>query len=333
MSCQLSYVANNAYHQARLLHSAQPLQKVIDDPNTPPQHKHKLELALKAKEYAETRLHLKKTKNYSTYVELHRDYVTYIVSAAPKNELKYYTWYFPIIGHVPYKGYFTEQGARDEEKELLKEGYDTYVRGVSAYSTLGWFKDPILSSMMRYSDYDLVSTIIHETVHTTLYIKSNANFNERLASYLGDLGAQLYFEEFYPNAQKILEESRASDHDQKVFGEFISLKIKDLEKWYAENKTSPSLEQDRQLQFKNIQADFTKNISPKLKTKKYSAFASLDLNNAQLMGLKLYMNDLDDFEKLTLKFKGEFAQILKYCISLESAQDPEQALKDFIQGP
>ena len=132
----------------------------------------------------------KKTKNYSTFVNLHRPYVTYIVSAAPKNELKYYTWYFPIIGSVPYKGYFNEAGANGEARDLASEGYDTYVRGVTAYSTLGWFKDPILSSMLAYSDYDMVNTIIHETVHTTIYIKSNANFNERLASYLGDLGAR-----------------------------------------------------------------------------------------------------------------------------------------------
>ncbi|MCC6138610.1 MAG: aminopeptidase [Bdellovibrionaceae bacterium] len=329
--CQIGYIVNNAYHQASMLHSAEPVSKVLADPHLKAEHKQKLELATKAKAFAETRLYLKKTKNYSTYVDLHRPYVTYIVSAAPKNELKYYTWYFPIIGSVPYKGYFTEQGAKQQAKELDDEGYDTYVRGVSAYSTLGWFKDPILSSMMSYSDYDLVNTIIHETVHTTIYIKSNANFNERLASYLGDLGARLFFDETTGSSKELLDITQQEDHDQKLFGEFISEQIKGLEAWYTENKTNPQLEQERMGKFEFIKKEFKDKILSKLKTKKYQSFAEAKLNNAKLLGLKLYMNDLSDFEKLTDKFAGDFPKILAYCKSLESADDPELSLKAFVK--
>lgn len=258
--CHVGYIVNNAYHQARMLHSAEPVIKVLADPTLNPEHKQKLQLATRAKEFAESRLHLKKTKNYSTYVDLQRPYVTYIVSAAPKNELKYYTWYFPIIGSVPYKGYFTEQGAKDQAKELDEEGFDTYVRGVSAYSTLGWFKDPLLSSMMGYSDYDLVNTVIHETVHTTIYIKSNAAFNERLASYLGDLGARLFFEETVGSSKELIEVTQKEDHDQKLFGEFISEQIKSLETWYAENKSNPQLEQERTGKFEFIKKEDRKSV-------------------------------------------------------------------------
>lgn len=329
--CHIGYIVNNAYHQAKLLSSAEPVQKVLNGESLTPAHKQKLELAVRAKEFAETRLHLKKTKNYTTFVDLHRPYVTYIVSAAPKNELKYYTWYFPIVGSVPYKGYFTEDGARNEAKELDEEGYDTYVRGVTAYSTLGWFKDPILSSMLGYSDYDMVSTIIHETVHTTIFIKSNANFNERLASYLGDLGARLFFEETTSRSQELLEISKQEDEDQRLFGEFISEQLKQLEVWYAENKNNPQLEQERIGKFEFIKKEFKDKVQPRLKTKKYNYFADAKLNNARLLGLKLYMNDLSDFEKLTQKLGGDFAKILAYCKSLESSDDPEATLKSFVQ--
>lgn len=240
------------------------------------------------------------------------------------NELKYYTWYFPIVGSVPYKGYFNENGALEEAHDLDEKDYDTYVRGVTAYSTLGWFKDPILSSMMGYSDYDLVNTIIHETVHTTVYIKSNANFNERLATYLGDLGARLFFTEKVTDAKELLKTAQEEDHDQKIFSEFISKKIKDLEDWYKTNQKNPNLEKERQENLVQITQDFAQNILPQLKTKKYHSFAQAKLNNAKLLGFKLYMNDLSDFEKLNEKLGGDFSKILAYCKSLEKEDDPEK---------
>lgn len=329
--CHIGYIAKNAYHQAAMLHSAEPVSKVLKSDSLGADQKRKLEIATRAKEFAETRLKLRKTKNYTMFVDLHRPYVTYIVSAAPKNELKYYTWYFPIIGSVPYKGYFNEKGAIEEADDLIKEGYDTYVRGVTAYSTLGWFKDPILSSMLAYSDYDMANTIIHETVHTTIYIKSNANFNERLASYLGDLGARLFFEETTSGSKELLEITKQEDYDQKLFGEFISEQIKNLEKWYAENKSNPQLEQERIGKFEFIKKEFRDAVLPNLKTNKYKNFSDAKLNNAKLLGLKLYMNDLSDFEKLTEKFNGDFNKILEYCKSLERQDDPEKALKEFVK--
>lgn len=326
--CQIGYIINNGYHQMKLLGSRVSVEKVLADPSIYTDIKKKLELAIKAKEFAEVELHLKKTKNYLSYVDLHRPYVTYIVSAAPKNELKYYTWYFPIIGRVPYKGYFNESSAQEQAKELANEGYDTYVRGVSAYSTLGWFNDPILSSMMRYTEYDLVNTIIHETVHATLYIADNANFNERLATYLGDLGAQLFYQKMGLGVEA-LKEAEEDNYDQKIFSEFISEEIKKLEDWYSQHK-SDALDQ-RDAQFLAIKEKYKKEVKPRLKGQKYSSFENTELNNAKLMGYKLYMNDLSDFEKLSKKMNGDFQKILEFCKKLEKEKAPEDALKKFIQ--
>ncbi|MBY0316165.1 MAG: aminopeptidase [Bdellovibrionales bacterium] len=323
----MGYILNNGYQQMKLLNSRVAVEKIIADPKIEADVKRKLKLAIEAKEFAENELHLKKTKNYLTYVDLHRPYVTYIVSAAPKNELKYYTWYFPIIGSVPYKGYFTEKGARDEAKDLADEGYDTYVRGVSAYSTLGWFNDPILSSMMRYSDYDLVNTIIHETVHATLYIADNANFNERLATYLGDLGASLFYKKI-GNGSAVLTEAEEDSHDQKLFSEFISKEIKDLEDWYGQHKEDAV--QGREARFTAIKEKYKKDLKPKLKSNRYDSFADAELNNAKLLGYKLYMNDLNDFEKLSAKLDHDFQKILDFCKGLEKEKAPEDALKKFI---
>jgi predicted aminopeptidase len=331
--CQIGYLVNNGYEQAKLLNSRVPIKKILQDPNVDETTKTKLALAMDAKDFAQNRLHLKSTKNYTTYVDLKRPYVTYIVSAAPKDELKFYTWYFPIVGSVPYKGYFQKSKADHEADSLANEGYDVYVRGVSAYSTLGWFNDPVLSSMVRYSDYDLVNTIIHETVHATLYISSNANFNERLATFLGDLGARLYYQEKRPDQLKTLDEMKFEDNDQRIFSAYISQQIKELEIWYKDHREDSDLLTTREEQFKKIKDLFTKDILPQLKTTKFSHFGETTLNNAKLMGYKLYMNDLGDFEKLSQIFNNDYEKILNYCRSLAKSKNPESTLKTFISHP
>jgi predicted aminopeptidase len=329
--CQMGYILKNAYHQARLLKKAVPLEDVLENEKIAPEIKRKLQLASEAKKFAETHLALKQTKNYSTYVQLDGPYVTYVVSAAPKNELTYFTWWFPIVGSVPYKGYFNSDEAKALADDLKQKNYDTYVRGVSAFSTLGWFRDPLLSSMTAYEDYDLVNTIIHETVHATIYISSNANFNERLATFLGDVGAQLFYEKKDPtNYEKIKEIIANENHDQKLFAHFISNEIKKLEDWYQKNKNSLDLLTKREIEFENIKKNFSALIKPKLKTKKFEKFDKSEINNARLLGFKLYMNDLEDFEKLKIHFNSDFSRILSFCKSLEKEEDPELALKNFI---
>jgi predicted aminopeptidase len=332
-SCQVGYLLNNAYHQGRILKRAVPIDDVLQNETVNADVKKKLILAQEAKKFAEDFLKLKKTKNYSTYVQLDGPYVTYVVSAAPKNELTYYTWWFPIVGSVPYKGYFKPEPANDLAKELQAQNYDTYVRGVSAFSTLGWFRDPVLSSMINYQDIDLVNTIIHETVHATLYISGNANFNERLATYLGDLGTRLFYqqkgEELYKQVAQTIQDD---EFDQKVFTEFISEEIKKLEQWYQVHKNDADLLASREVQFAAMKQNFVKAAKGQLKTKRYANFDKSEINNARLLGFKLYLNDLSDFQKLNDHFKADFVKILDYCKSLENEKDPEASLKNFTKS-
>ncbi len=329
----MGYLLNNAYHQGRILKRAVPIDDVLKNESVNTDVKKKLILAQEAKKFAEDFLKLKKTKNYSTYVQLDGPYVTYVVSAAPKNELTYYTWWFPIVGSVPYKGYFKPEPADELAKELQTQNLDTYVRGVSAFSTLGWFRDPVLSSMVNYQDIDLVNTIIHETVHATLYISGNANFNERLATYLGDLGTRLFYqqkgEELFKQVAQTIQDD---EFDQKIFTEFISAEIKKLEEWYKIHKNDSDLLLSRELQFSTIKQNFLTAIKAKLKTKRYVNFDKAEINNARLLGFKLYLNDLSDFQKLNEHFKSDFNRILDYYKSLEDEKDPEASLKTFTNS-
>lgn len=328
--CQLGYIMKSGVGQMKLLNSRVPIDEALADPKLEEEKKAKLRLALEAREFAEKDLHLKPTKNYTSYVELGRPYVTYVVSAAEKWELKTYQWSYPFMGKMPYKGYFNEPDALEEEKGMQGKGLDTYMRGVSAYSTLGWFNDPILSSMLRYDDYDLVNTIIHETVHATLFIKHEADFNERLATFAGSKGAEIFYQKKEGAASPTLKQLKDEGEDSKLFSEFISAELDELKVWYQSLKPADRIEENRMSRIRLIQERFTNNLKPRLKTKNFDHFPELKLNNARLLLYKTYMQDLSDFEKLYELSGRNFSEFIQRCKNLESAEDPAAALKKLI---
>lgn len=328
--CQMGYLMKSGFGQMELLSSRQSIEEALQDPALSEEKKRKLRLAQEAREFAEKELHLKPTKNYTSYVELGRPYVTYVVSAAPQWELKHYQWSYPLMGKMPYKGFFNEADAVEEEKDLKAENLDTYLRGVSAYSTLGWFNDPILSSMLNYEDYDLVNTIIHETVHATLYIKHAADFNERLATFLGNKGAEQFYLKKEGSESPTLKQIRLENEDHKLFSSFISYELKKLEKWYQQLPVAQRSEETRISRIAEIQKKFTAELKPHLKTNSYNKFPELKLNNARLLIYKTYMQDLSDFQNLYEVLGNDYSLFIEKCRSLEKEKDPEEGLRKLI---
>lgn len=329
--CMLGYLVKSSYHQMRILKARVDIDHYLQDVHFPEEKKQKLRLVQEAKRFAEKQLHLKPTDNYSTYVQLDRDYVTWIVRASPKYKLESHYWNFPIIGRMPYKGYFTKDEAIKEAATFSKDQFDTYVRGATAYSTLGWFKDPILSPMLNYSDYELVNLIIHETVHATVFIDNAVEFNERLATFIGNLGAdQFFIAKEGPNGET-LKRIKNFRHDQKIFQKFITAELTHLEQWYIDNQNimSPDLKSDR---LDQIQQRFATDVLPTMKTQSFTYFKNEQLNNAQLMSMRTYIYSLDDFHQAYQKLSNDFAQFLQYCKSLAKTDDPEKTLKEFVQS-
>ncbi len=324
-SCQLGYYFKSAKNQISMMASREDVEKVLQKSDLTEAQKRKLALSQQAREFAFNELHLKKTKNYETYIDLKRPYVTWVVNAAYKWELKNFEWSYPIVGKMPYKGFFSEQEALDEAAELKKEGFDTFVRGVSAYSTLGWFKDSVLSSMLRYKDHDLVNTIIHEIVHTTAYIKNNADFNERMAVFIGNKGTEMFYKKLEGADSATVKVISAENADDKLFSAFISAQIKNLESWYKSN--SEQNEKIRQEQFQKIKDAFTRELSGKLKTTSHENFIKKDINNATLGLLRTYMEDLNDFEILYNKCDQNMDLFIEKIKTLEQSEDPVADLK------
>ena len=183
------YLAKQAEGQLYILLTQRPIEDVLDDPEVPASAKEKLRLIRDVKEFGEREIGLTPSSNYTRFFDTGGRPVSWMVSACRKDRFENYTWWFPIVGTVPYKGFFRRADAVAEARSLEADGYDVMVSPIAAYSTLGYFPDPVLSTMVDYPEEDLTALILHELTHGTVYLAGDTNFNEKLASFVGWQGA------------------------------------------------------------------------------------------------------------------------------------------------
>ncbi len=175
--------------QLNIIRNARDIDKILDDPLAPDSLKARIRFINTVKKFAVDSLGLKESKNYTTLYDQNGRPILWVLTASEPFEIKAYQWTFPVLGSVSYKGFFIKEKGLKEDSLLKAKGYDTDYDDVSAWSTLGWFRDPILSNMLFRKDGQLAELIIHEMTHATLYAKSHVDFNENLASFVGEQGA------------------------------------------------------------------------------------------------------------------------------------------------
>jgi predicted aminopeptidase len=285
--CSLTYVFHTAKGQYRLLHESIPVEEALAGETLAPKEKDRLRLVALVKAFGETELGLKKTENYQTVYLASDQAPIYVVSAAPKDRLSLTSWWFPIVGRIPYLGFFDLECAREKEKELLEKDLDVIIRIADAYSTLGWFKDPVTMNLLKGSTVDLVETILHEMTHTTLYLKGQGEFNEGLAVLVGKAGAVDFFESAYGPSDPLTIEAKNSLADERIFSSFLDSLFIELEELY----NSPigyqeKLAQREKVFAKSIEAFGT--IKEQLQTDRFIHFADGEFNNAYLLAIGLY---------------------------------------------
>jgi predicted aminopeptidase len=179
--CSIGYYSQSISGHLHLMCSREDIAELLQDEHTPAELKDKLRLVLQIREFASDQLDLPNNDSYKSYVELDRDHVVWNVVAAPEFSMELEKWCFFIVGCVTYRGYFSEVKAQTFADTLRAEGNDVYVPGVDAYSTLGWFDDPMLSTLIKRSEPRLAGLIFHELAHQLLYIKNDSAFNESFA--------------------------------------------------------------------------------------------------------------------------------------------------------
>nr|WP_275401412.1 aminopeptidase [Pseudobdellovibrio exovorus] len=334
-SCQLNYLWHVSYNHLSMLNSKESIDSILSSDRVNEEQKNKIRLSQEVRVFAFEKLQLKKTKNYSEYVDLKRPYVTYTVTASQKWKFEPYLWNFPIIGKAPYKGFYSEAAAKEEATELEKKNLDVTTRGVSAYSTLGKMTDPLLSSMLNYPEHILTNTIIHELVHTTLFIKDNIDFNERLAVFVANKGTEIFYLEKEGKDSPTLKRIQDENHDDELFSAFITAELDQLKKWY-ENFDPTALPQEdqesvRRSRLDQIALNFEKNLKPKLRTRSYERLFGKQFNNADLSIYNTYMKSLDMFETVYQHNGANIPQFLKKCEELNKADNAEAEFEKWAQ--
>ena len=198
------YGVEQGLGQLEMVRNAVPIDDLLADPEYPDSLKQKLLLIKEIRRYAIDSLHLKDSKNYNAVYDLKGRPTAYVVQACEKYRIKKYLWKFPVVGKLPYKGFFDEEDAKKEVEWLEKQGYDTRIAHPSGWSTMGWFTDPVLSTMLRRSEGELADLIIHELTHSTVFVKDNSELNENIADYVGENGAKLYLASKYGDTSAVL---------------------------------------------------------------------------------------------------------------------------------
>lgn len=320
-ACSPAYVLRAGWEEAKILHRRQPIARLVADPRTPEAKRGKLQLVLDARAFAHDSLGLKTGKSYTLYSEVKSDTLALILSAARKDRFQGYSWWFPIVGRVPYKGFFKESDARREIAKLDAKGYDTYLRPTSAFSTLGWFADPVLSSLLRYDSVSLGNTVIHETTHNTIYLGGQAMFNESLANFVGARGAIQLFCGREGVGSPHCRHATDEWEDERVFGRFMSGMVTQLEALYARaDLTAQQKIEQREQIFDAARDEFRQHVQPRLKVNTYGSFLTAPLNNATLISRRLYYGRLDLFEAVYQSRGGDLRRTVADIVAAAKGQ-------------
>lgn len=309
--------------QLHIIYHAKPIAEILEDPETPQVLKEKLLLINHIKSFAIDSLGLKPTANYSTLYNQHDQPVLWVLTACNPFKFEPKTWWFPITGEVTYKGFFDQKKGESELKKLRLEGFDADLSPTGGWSTLGWFKDPVLSNMLKKNEGTLAELIIHELLHATCYLKNNVDFNENLATFVGEQGAISYLNFAYGDSSNQLTTYLQYKADEELFGNYMINSQKKLEDVYLDFAENESYVDKLKVK-KRIIRDIIKGLDtlPFYNKKRYhysTAFDSLP-DNTFFMSNYRYRNNQ---KQLTDKFNLLFNNNLDDLIYFLKNQDEE----------
>jgi predicted aminopeptidase len=279
----ISYYGQAIGGHLKLLSSARPVDSWLADPATPPDLKQRLETARRIREFATRELHLPDNASYTTYADLGRRYAVYNVFAAPRFSVEPKAECFPITGCVAYRGFFSEKDALRHAERLRAEGYDVYVGGILAYSTLGWFDDPLLSTFIRYPDSQVARLVFHELAHQVVYAKNDTTFNESFAVTVEEEGVRRWLEsESRTSELAAFQAAQARKRD-------LAARIKEtrerLKNIYAMQLSPEAMMEQKRGEFDRLRTAFP-GVVP------------AEPNNAFLVSIALYNELVPAFERL-----------------------------------
>ncbi len=314
----IAYYTQAVSGQAALLWRRQPIERLLADPALEPALRHKLLVIQQATDYAGEQLGLSAEGSYDSYVELQRRHLVWNVFAAPTFSTQPVSWCFPVAGCVDYRGYFSEAAARRYAADLQAQGFDVFVGGVDAYSTLGWFNDPVPSTVIQRPDHQLAALIFHELAHQRIYVADDTSFNESFASFVSLEGLRHWLdqqdqEELYlQSIEDLLEQQRFIDFVLDYREQFAAL--------YARDMSADAMrEQKRQLQA-HMRASWQASLGAG--ADRYYGWFQGPLNNAQLSTVGSYYTWVPAFDAL-FRQSGEDFEVFYQAVSDLATLSPD----------
>ena len=327
----IPYLYHVSTEQAKIILNRKEIPRVIESEKEESLTKSKLKLIQTVREFAVKEIYLNPKGGFEYFTNLEREEVGWNVSASYPLKFESYTWWFPFAGTVPYKGYFDLAKAKEEEKNLIEKGFDTRVRITAAYSTLGWFSDPVLSPQLRMTEDELVSLVIHEMSHATVYFPGDSNFNESYASFVEEEGTELFYRAHNSDkAEEVLQKRKKA----KLQSDIIISKVKEtafkLKAMYERNDLSDTekFEQKKRIieEYRTeilASADKFSNFNPE-------KFKKTPLNNENFIGILRYHSGSKLFQD---KFKEVGRDFKKFHEEMEklkplSVEERAEMLKE-----
>lgn len=332
------YTLTQGIEQAKLMSRRKPVAEVLRDGDDKPERLAKLRLVPEVLKFAEARVGLTPGASYQTYISLDRPALSYVVQAAEKRRLKLKTWWFPVVGAQPYLGFFDRQKAVDFQKKLVDEGYDTSMGGVQAFSLLGYFPDPVYSSMLDGNDeLAFVELLFHETVHRTVYVPDAYTFNENLAEFVARHATLMFMRErgdlLVANSADVTANAAATAEAYELkharmqvarsaFGEFLNIARRELNEFYDKPEVQqldlPAFLKARDEKVAALNERFQKDYGERIKDTHYARFFQpARFNNATLLGASVYEARQEPFAQLLEKCRADlakFMQAIKKCV-------------------
>ncbi|PWU17806.1 MAG: aminopeptidase [Verrucomicrobia bacterium] len=328
--------------QYQIFSSQEPAEKLLADGQTPARLKDQLRLVQNMRAFAAVELKLPVDDHYKKYADLHRPFVVWNVEAAPEFSLQPKSWWYPFLGSLEYRGYFTKQGAQKYGDYLKEKGYDVFVGGVEAYSTLGWFKDPLLNTFIFNPEADLAETIFHELGHQRVFARGDTDFNEAFATIVGQEGARRWLQAKGDLATRERYQAELRRSDQ--FVHLIMATRARLETLYGDQRTEsgkikaakkpPAPSAELRAQKQHILADMQQQFAELKKSwngaADYDKWFARQVNNAQLNSVAAYYDLLPGFERL-LKDNGDDLEKF-YAAAQRLAKEPKKERQQVLRA-
>ncbi|GDX83550.1 aminopeptidase [Deltaproteobacteria bacterium] len=331
-SCGGSYIIKSGFHQAELLSKREPVEAVLAGGTLSAGEEQRLRLFAEVKAFGAT-LGLRSTHNYGTYARTW-DRRIWNLAACPELSFSAKTWWFPIVGTVPYLGFFTDEDMNTWRVRLQREGLEVSVREVGAYSTLGWFRDPILPAMLRWDEPRIAETVSHELAHATLWIPGSVDFNESFASVVGEAAGDAFLVHKYGAESAEVQAARDGNHDWIVFQGLLAALYEELDAVYRDSTASDAEKRERKAALYASLDERVLASTLRQKPRWLQLVRTSTWNNPRLSQFHTYNSGEGDFARVLAECNGDIGCFIEQIRSITAGRrDPFTALHEAVARP